>query len=47
MDVELGIEPEFLGLEYLLASKVSEYFKEAIEILKEAVMMYYLLILKI
>lgn len=40
MNVELGVEPEFLGLEYLPASVVGEYFKEAIEFLREAVMMY-------
>ena len=39
MDIELGIEPELLGLEYLTSDHIREHFMEAIQILQEAVMM--------
>src|SRR3990167_9253679 len=43
LDIELGIEPELLGLEYLTSEHIREHFMEAIQILHEAVMMYYYL----
>jgi hypothetical protein len=38
--VELHIEPELLGVEYLSPQHIKESFNEAIQILQEAVLMY-------